>query len=387
MLQYNHNFAIHEWEKDYTFSVEVAEREQQRLLDSLRQRLIQNVNQKITALQREKEKLDIADTNALLHHPTQFSINSVASPGGVHSNRKTRHTRHRQDAEDAENAVVNNGNNTGNKRKRKAGPDNEMGSPGPSSHRDMELLNGLAFKEPLSRPGTATAPVIPTIDKLFSDKELTINLQQATFDVVQASSASSSSKRRRADYSSPKSQVLHSKPDQTEMEEDVTAPYENLPTVLGPETSGDTFAVAVSMDRTPSQLYHATRSAGRLQSSATPLNTLGELAGRQAGAELLGTHVRSNEKAKRDGDEYSRAPPLTEQEAMDDVRLMEAAMRQEEAEAGADDEGDQKADENDDEISKGTIAGPNSRKLLDILLADEQVDYLGPPSFPDNTKS
>ena len=353
----------------------MAEREHERLLESLRHRLMSNVSQKIAALQREKEKLDIADTNALLHNPTQFSMNSVASPGAPQSNRKTRHTRHRLDAEDVE-ATTNN-HNGGNKRKRKAPGENENGSPGPSTNREQEHIAGGPNKDLQSRAGTVVVPAIPTLDRLFSDRELTTNLQQATFEVIQSQSAASKQNKKRKGNPSSSSLnadlLLPGNTDPTEQEDSTSVNQDSLPTFSGLEAGGDSAAASVGMDRTPSQLYHATRSAGRLQTSATPLNTLGELAGRQSGAELIGTFARSNDKAKRDGDEYQRAPPLSDQEASEDVRLMEAAIkREDEEEAGFED---------DDEDDEGIAGGRGGRKLLDLLLADEPVNYVGPPGF------
>lgn len=334
-------------EKDYRFAVLVAERERQRLLDSLRHRLIQNVNQKMATLQRDKEKLDIADTNSLLHHPTQFSINNVASPGGPQSNRKTRHTRHRLEVDEADTSIAHGGNVNG-KRKRKVVTDTENGSPGPSATRDADPTNRSIIKDQTS---VDVPPVVPlyTLDRLFTDRELTANLQQATYDVIQSCSASS---RRRKVVQSPPDQ-----PEPAESQERTTLSADILPLV---DSIGD-----VAMDRTPSQLYHATRSAGRLQTTATPLNTLGELAGRQSAADLIGSYTRGSDKNKRDGDDYQRAPPLSDQEAAEDLKLIEEAVKRE-------DESEELGADEDPE---------DNRKLLDLVLDEERYDYVGPVGF------
>jgi len=112
---------------------------------------------------KEKEQLDIADTNALLLHPSQFSITNPGSPGGTHTSRKTRFTRHREQ-EDL------NGAGEMHKRKRKQ-VDDDVGSPS---------RNGNST--PLDRKGNATsnqtAPVY-SIHSLFTDKELNFQSHQA----------------------------------------------------------------------------------------------------------------------------------------------------------------------------------------------------------------
>ena len=323
-------------EKDYKITVLVAEREQRRLLDSLRHRLILNVNKKMTTLQRDKEKLDIADTNSLLHHPTQFSINSAASPGGPQSNRKTRHTRHRLDLEDGDPTIAP---GTNGKRKRR-NVDMDTGSPGPTM--DHNGRNGVKEQTRLDPP---VASPLYTLDRLFTDRELTSNLQQATYDIIQSYSASS--KRRRVDGPP-------TKPDPVDVPEPAIPLLDSLADI------GD-----VAMDRTPSQLYHATRSAGRLQTVATPLSTLGELAGRQSAADLIGTYTRPSDKSKRDADEYQRAPPLTDQEAAEDLKLMEEAMKREQNGDGED---------SDEDVE-------DSRRLLEGLLDRDRIDYVGPVGF------
>ena len=333
----------------------------------------------MAALQREKEKLDIADTNALLHHPTQFSINNVASPGGLQSNRKTRHTRHRMEAEEME---ANLNSNNGGKRKRRTAAENDNGSPGPSTSREAEQNASSLYRDTQTRTGIPTAPTVYTLDRLFSDRELTANLQQATYDVIQSYSTSSSFNKRRkpnqaavngnADFSASANADTNGADDDGLVTQDV------VPTISAPDGMTDGLASSVAMDRTPSQLYHATRSAGRLLASTNPQSTLGELAGRQSAADLIGSYGRGSEKAKKDGDEYQRAPPLSEQEALDDLRLMEAAMKREEEE---EDESEEEVE--DYEAGAGSRGTYSSRRLLEIVLEDKRDDYVGPKGFAE----
>ena len=369
--QHNFNFCIQQYEKDYKFAVKVAEKEHQRLLQSLRQRLIQHVQQKKVALHRDKEKLDIADTNTLLHHPNQFSINNTASPGGPSSNRKTRHTRHRLDADDLDTAINNSSNNS--KRRRKVAAD-ESGSPGPSQRRETEPAHTNGYKDTLPRLEIQPAPApVYKLEGLFTDRELNANLQQATHDVIQShstASASNDNKRRKQNLVVPSNtdSLFPTTADPTDLEDNASVNNADVNMDGAPDTTA-TLLASTSMDRTHSQLYHATRSAGRLQAAAAPQNTLGELAGRQSAAELIGTYIR--ERPKKDGDDYQRAPPLSEQEAQDDMRLMQAAMRRE------DDEAEDEEMEGGDE--DGDIEG---RKLLDLVAGEEQTDFVGPAGFP-----
>lgn len=71
-----------------------AEEEHKALASQIRQRLITTISKRRQQLLRDKEQLDIADNNAMLLNPNQFSINNPGSPGGG-QNRKTRHLRHR----------------------------------------------------------------------------------------------------------------------------------------------------------------------------------------------------------------------------------------------------------------------------------------------------
>ncbi|KAL9126869.1 MAG: hypothetical protein Q9217_004150 [Psora testacea] len=301
---YKYNFSIDQLQKDYVYSVSVAEEEHKRLMDALRQRLIASVQARKTALQRDKEKLDIADTNALLYHPNQFSINNTASPGGPQSNRKTRHTRHRLDADELDPVNVANG-----KRKRKGPVDTENGSP----MRESEPINGYKGFEARQEYQQVTAPVY-SIEKLFTEKELTTHLQSASYDVLGQLQAT---KRRKIGDASGLATA-----DPSDHEDPVDAEPR-----FGGDCTDDVFLEAPGKERnTTNQSYHATRSSRNLNlANGATRENLGELAGRQTAAEMIGTYQREKKK----DDDYNRAPALSDQEAAEDFALMAKAMEAE----------------------------------------------------------
>ena len=267
---------------------------------------------------KEKEKLDIADTNALLFHPNQFSINNSGSPGGPQSNRKTRHARHRLEAEEFEAfSGVN------NKRKRRAPADLENGSPGPVG-RDTEP--SIPFKEANARLEThqVSAPLY-SVDRLFSNRELDLNLQQASYEVI----AEQNAKRRRlnADSQTNGGSVDPFARAASESDEGFPQPE------YGPDGEAeDLLAAAVTMERTNTQTstqYHTTRSTRKinLSNSQFAREQLGDLAGREAAVVVIGTCYKANKKEE----EYTRAPPLNDIDAEADMALYQAAMKDDDA--------------------------------------------------------
>ena len=323
------------------YQVEVALREHRLLTETLRQRLIQSVNQKKTALLKEKEKLDIADTNALLFHPNQFSINNSASPGGPQSNRKTRHARHRLEAEEPEPV-----GGVNHKRKRKAPTDAENGSPGPAG-RDTEPINPLKEANARLEAHQASTPLY-TVDRLFSSKELEENIKQAWYDVI----ADQSAKRRRLNNDSqtngasmdPFAHTMSESDDGSQQLDD------------GADGEADDIqGTAAMMERTNTQTstqFHTTRSTRKTNLSNTQYarEQLGELAGREVAVAAIGSYG----KEKKREDEYLRAPPLTDVEADADMALYEEAMK-------------------DDEATRAT-----NEKLLDEMI-EELEDHINTP--------
>lgn len=161
-------------ENSHLYKVQIAEEEHKLLAGTIRERLTASIQQRTNRLRREKEQLDLSDSNAMLLHPNQFSINNPASPGGPQAPRKTRRTGHKfGDAEDLAAA-------TENKRKRKLFEDNDNESPGPSG-RNLELRVGSPFREAKSRTIHAQFEAAAySLDRLFTEKELNMAMNQAT---------------------------------------------------------------------------------------------------------------------------------------------------------------------------------------------------------------
>ncbi|KAK3304426.1 Sds3-like-domain-containing protein [Chaetomium strumarium] len=152
----------------HAFKIECANREYRSLSQTLRDRLINTIMSKKTRLNKEKEALEISDASALLLHPNQFSITNPASPGGAHTKRATRQ---RREAEDTgfENR----------KRKRNNNNNEDDGSPAPQ-RRPFDASGTTALWQTdrlASRKATGT---VYSIDKLFTDKELTMASSAAT---------------------------------------------------------------------------------------------------------------------------------------------------------------------------------------------------------------
>jgi hypothetical protein len=214
------------------------------MTSTLRERLFQSLTSKRHRLMKEKEQLDIADTNALLLHPSQFSITNPASPGGNHqTSRKTRFTRNR-DQEDM------NGGESTSKRKRKT-VDDDMGSPS---------RNGISTPAERSRAHIAsqTAPAY-SINTLFTDKELNLQSHQAQ---IAARHFFSTSKKEGETNNSRRRQKVD---DDRDRGSDGSASEE------------DEELEAPEMDRSASQNVHVTRST-RTIGGMSGLNALSDLA-------------------------------------------------------------------------------------------------------------
>lgn len=128
------------------------------------------ITSKKMRLSREKEALDVSENSALFLHPNQFTLTNPASPGGTHSKRTTRLRREMDESHGY----------SDNKKRKRNGAD-EDGSPGPMRRaldgssttplwQSDRLRSGAARKE--------TGPIF-SIDKLFTDKELSMNYNSA----------------------------------------------------------------------------------------------------------------------------------------------------------------------------------------------------------------
>ena len=202
---------------------------------------------------KEKEQLDIADTNALLLHPSQFTITNPASPGGgAPISRKTRLTRHRGDQDELNNGYAE----VSNKRKRKL-IDDDYGSPS----RNGTSTPAGRRADPLSHQ---TAP-LNSIHSLFTDKELNFQSHQAQiaarhfFSTSHKEGELNGTRRRGRDQDEEKSNGSGEE--------------------SGSEEEGD--LEAPEMDRTASQNVHVTRST-RTIGGLAGLNILSDLAEKAA---------------------------------------------------------------------------------------------------------
>ena len=169
-LQHQYQTAIADVEKQTQQKIHQAEEEHKALTETVRQRLITSISKRRQQLLRDKEQLDIADSSALLLHPSHFSINAPGSPSGG-QNRKTRHLRHRAISPGA---VDENG-----KRKRKitALEDDGNESPAPA-FRPLPPPDNLGggrspFKDAREKNAYAQyeAPAY-SLERLFTEKEL-----------------------------------------------------------------------------------------------------------------------------------------------------------------------------------------------------------------------
>lgn len=218
------------------------------MTSTLRERLVTQLSSKRQRLMKEKEQLDIADTNALLLHPSQFTITNPGSPGGVYTSRKTRTTRTRGEQDDLNNGYPE----VTNKRKRRL-IDDDVGSPsrnGTSTPAGRGRLDALTHQ---------TAPLY-SISNLFTDKELNLQSHQAQiaarhFFSTSQKEGEANGNRRRARDDDDKSQVSGDGSG-AEEDEELEAP---------------------DMDRTASQNVHVTRST-RTIGALAGLNILSDLA-------------------------------------------------------------------------------------------------------------
>ena len=155
---------------EHDFAIAVAEAEEHALRDAARSRVINGVQSRKKAIQKEKDLLDTADSNTILFSTSGFTITQPASPGGGLTSRKTRNTRHnRQDQDGLE--VID------GKRKRKPPAEFENDSPAPNTRilMDTPTLFSDKVKTNMEHENTVSS----SIERLFSTKELTMHYRAA----------------------------------------------------------------------------------------------------------------------------------------------------------------------------------------------------------------
>lgn len=287
---------------------------------SLRDRLIQGITQRRSRLLRDKEQLDIADSNALLLNPNQFSIGHPTSPGGPTSNRKTRHTRLRPGEQVEEVSATT---MMENKRKRKAGfEDNDSGSPAPVN-RSTDLSSTTPFQDARTKQAYSQfeAPIY-SIDRLFTEKELALNMNRAH--------VATSDFFARLKESRLQAMKGHGQGGMTggnggvDSMDGSTAPngghFDAVPALEGVEVDSGALPPGSPQpgSQGPQQVFHATRAAHR----ANPLSDLATT------ATVMPPYAINISAAASKAN--PAAPPLaglSESEAISDVQLMQRGSR------------------------------------------------------------
>jgi hypothetical protein len=156
-----HDAKIARYQNEYDHKVQTAVGEHDYLANTIRDRLMNQITSRKNRLNREKEALEISEASALLLHPNQFSITNPASPGGTHGKRATRT---RREVEDASGFADK-------KRKRNA---DEDGSPGPISRSLDTNHTTLLWQNDKIRMQAKQNGSIFSVEKLFTEKELTL---------------------------------------------------------------------------------------------------------------------------------------------------------------------------------------------------------------------
>ncbi|KAF2403803.1 hypothetical protein EJ06DRAFT_541474 [Trichodelitschia bisporula] len=240
LLATKHQNALAELDQRYQFQVHLAHQEHRLLANTIRERLLHQVSQKKARLLKEKEQLDIGDSNAFLLHPNQFSITNPASPGGGHK-RATRNTGKRGADMDESMAQEN-------KRRRKALFEEIEGqSPAPGNSRggDSSPFRSEKAKNAYHQ---YEAPAY-SIDRLFTERELAMTMNLAaiatTNFLVKQNSGQPDTNGASNGQADTEEAASGSNTAADGDEEDVPPP------------------AAPEMERTVSQSYHATRGATR----------------------------------------------------------------------------------------------------------------------------
>lgn len=283
---------------------------------------MQAVTNKKSTLLKDKDRPDLGDSSSLLFNSSQFGLSSSASPGGGLSNRKTRHTRHKLEVDD----IGTSGN--GSKRKRKANIDANASSPEPAGRAALpdSILHWKDTHSKHESQQMTTAQV--TVEDLFSQRELDLHLQSASHAAIDTITT----KRRKISEEGQSSSTL-SNAEASDMEGDEAEAGKGASTNLPDVEIEDPFLAAPEMDRTANSSMHQTRST-RNTIREVPIASFdipSDLYGRATAISLIGTYNKERKKEE----EYQRAPPLTDGEKENDLAMITAAIREEEASPGS----------------------------------------------------
>ena len=211
-----------------------------------------SLTKKKERLQKEKEQLDIGDSNAVLLHPNQFSIINPASPGAGQK-RATRGTGRRgADPEDPSSGLAQ------DKRKRKNGLEEaENQSPAPGVIRS-DLGSATPYRDFRARNEYHQhgAPAY-SIDRLFTEKELQLTMNRAA---VAATNFLVKLKTQNNDQTNGNGHMSEENHGEGADDTHVTAAAGSLNDV---EMEDEATTAAPDMERAISQSHHATRGATR----------------------------------------------------------------------------------------------------------------------------
>lgn len=326
LLMHRHQDCLRRLLREYKFREHFAQEESRLLSLTLRERLVQSISLKKSRLMKEKEQLDLADANALLLHPSQFSITNPASPN--HGNRKTRHTRQRIELDELGNSIMS---DTHGKRKRKL-LDDEVGSP----VRDA----GFATPAERARLHLAQQQQAPaySIYSLFTEKELSFHANSAHVSTVHFFSTS-----KRGDQLPGTA----TNGDNTDVED-----TSGVGDGTGAEDNGT--PAATDMIRTASQNFHATRSTRTNASNA--LSVLAELSDKTATRPTLPYHILGNYQTRTSGNAPQLASLMNDEIDDDCARMDRLAAKP---------------------------AGWMDRNLVEVLVSSSLDDADGEPQNPD----
>jgi hypothetical protein len=159
---------MQQYRRVHEFKVQTAKREHQALASTVRDRLMNAILAKKLRLNREKEALEISDASALLLHPNQFSLTNPSSPGGAHGKRATRLRREMEEMPGFSDS-----------RKRKRNGNDDDGSPAPQ-RRALDSSNTTPVWQGERLQFRKTTGPVYSIDKLFTDRELSMNYQTSS---------------------------------------------------------------------------------------------------------------------------------------------------------------------------------------------------------------
>ncbi|KDB24248.1 hypothetical protein H109_03873 [Trichophyton interdigitale MR816] len=294
VMMNRHRDSLNRIKQERDFRIQLAAEEYKRLTETIRERLVQSVSHRKNRLMREKEQLDVADTNALLLHPNQFSIANPGSPGGIQGNRKTRHTRHRLDADDIGGGIMS---EPINKRKRKAIDEEFSASP---NHDGLSTPADRA-KSRMSQQQNAPAY---NILSLFTEKELAMHSNAAHVAAVHFLSAS-----KRAKQANQNANGQSVDKDEASGSGDASSQEDATPG-------------AADMERSASQNVHATRSTRTNGTGA--LNLLGELTEKNSTRTNLPYYILGSYHQRPNGSSSAPTPPaLMPEEIEDDLARIE----------------------------------------------------------------